>query len=50
MVIWFLALAIAGFSQLVQTPGVLAALNPIHALRFLVTHDWAGIFALGEVS
>ena len=29
---------------------MLAALNPIYASQiFLVTHDWAGIFALGAV-
>ncbi len=49
MTVWFAALAIAGFLQVIQAPAVLAALNPIHGLRFLATHGWTGFFALGSV-
>jgi KUP system potassium uptake protein len=49
MTVWFAALAIAGFLQVVQVPAVLAALNPVHGLRFLATHGWTGFFALGSV-
>jgi KUP system potassium uptake protein len=49
MAVWFAALAIAGFLQVVQAPAVLAALNPVHGLRFLATHGWTGFFALGSV-
>ena len=49
MTVWFAVLAIAGFLQVIQAPAVLAALNPIHGLRFLATHGWTGFFALGSV-
>jgi KUP system potassium uptake protein len=49
MAVWFAALAIAGLWQVVQFPGVLAALNPLHAVRFLGSHGWAGFLALGSV-
>jgi KUP system potassium uptake protein len=49
MTVWFAALAIAGFLQVVQVPAVLAALNPVHGVRFLATHGWTGFFALGSV-
>jgi KUP system potassium uptake protein len=49
MAVWFAALAMAGFFQLVQHPGVLVALNPLYALRFLIGHGWAGFLALGSV-
>jgi KUP system potassium uptake protein len=49
MAVWFAALAIAGFLQVVQPPAVLAALNPVHGVRFLATHGWTGFFALGSV-
>jgi KUP system potassium uptake protein len=49
MVLWFGALAVAGVYQLIQEPGVLAALNPVHGLRFLAAHGWGGFLALGSV-
>jgi len=49
MVLWFVVLAIAGLLQVVQTPRVLAALNPVHAFRFLGSHGWPGFLALGSV-
>jgi KUP system potassium uptake protein len=45
MALWFAALAVAGLFQVVQTPGVLAALNPLYALRFLIGHGGAGFLA-----
>ena len=49
MALWFVALAVAGLLQVVQGPGVLAALSPTHAVRFLASHGWAGFLALGSV-
>jgi KUP system potassium uptake protein len=49
MAVWFAALAIAGLLQVMQAPGVLAALNPSHGFRFLATHGWTGFLALGSV-
>ncbi len=49
MAIWFVVLAIAGLVQVVQNLGVLAALNPLYAIRFLASHGWIGFLALGSV-
>ncbi len=49
MMVWFLALALAGVATLVKHPAVLAALNPRYAIGFLVTNRWAGILVLGAV-
>jgi KUP system potassium uptake protein len=41
MVLWFGVLATLGVASIVQTPEILGALDPRHALRFVVEHpDW----------
>ncbi len=49
MVLWFGALAFMGLVNVLRYPGVLAALNPWHAVSFLVTHGWLGFVALGAI-
>jgi KUP system potassium uptake protein len=49
MGLWFLGLAISGLVQIIQSPSVLAALNPVHALSFLAQHGATGFVALGSV-
>ncbi len=49
MAAWFLVLAAAGLLQILYNPGVLAALNPLHAVRFLAGHGWIGFLTLGSV-
>ena len=48
MVIWFIMLAILGFSKLVLHPEILKALNPVYAFRFL-DHYPGGFILLGAV-
>jgi KUP system potassium uptake protein len=41
MVVWFGVLAVLGLASIVQTPEILGALDPRHAMRFVVAHpDW----------
>src|SRR5687767_2718001 len=47
--LWFLAIGAAGLSGVVREPAVLAALNPLHALRFLTTHAVESFVVLGAV-
>src|SRR5687768_16404274 len=47
--LWFLAIGAAGLSGIVREPAVLAALNPLHALRFLTTHAIESFVVLGAV-
>ena len=43
MAAWFATLAIAGLLQVVQAPGVVAALDPTYGVvQFLGTHGWTG--------
>ncbi len=48
MFLWFTVLGVLGAVQIIQHPGVLAAINPIHAIRFF--HNGAhGFLVLGSV-
>jgi KUP system potassium uptake protein len=47
--IWFFALGAAGLHGIVQHPGVLAALNPMHAFGFLSSHLAESFVVLGAV-
>lgn len=49
MLVWFMTLAAMGVVNIAQRPDVLAALNPLHALRFLGEHRWLAFVALGAV-
>jgi KUP system potassium uptake protein len=49
MVVWFLALAVTGALSILETPAVLAALSPVHALRFCVSHGLATFLILGQI-
>ncbi len=48
MLVWFTMLAALGIVQLVQAPGILAALNPYHAW-WLLTQYPGGFWLLGSV-
>jgi KUP system potassium uptake protein len=48
MVIWFLMLGITGFVQIARYPEILAAANPVYALRFLTEYP-GGFILLGAV-
>jgi KUP system potassium uptake protein len=49
MLIWFAVLGALGIVSIVQTPAVLHALNPAHALAFFIEHKLVGFLALGVV-
>lgn len=46
---WFAVLAVLGVVGILNEPQVLAALNPLWALRFLLEHPGVGLAALGAV-
>jgi KUP system potassium uptake protein len=46
---WFVSIALTGVPWVLTEPGVLAALSPDHALRFLVAHGFHGFLVLGSV-
>ncbi|HEV2611933.1 MAG TPA: potassium transporter Kup [Noviherbaspirillum sp.] len=49
VLVWFITLATMGIINIVANPAILAALNPIHAFRFLMQNGWLAFFALGAV-
>lgn len=49
MMLWFLTLAVLGVVSIVQTPQVLAAMNPLYGLQLLVHHTGLGLVVLGAV-
>ena len=49
MLAWFATIAVLGLASLVRRPGVLVAIDPSHAIRFLATHGWHSFVVLGAV-
>ncbi len=47
--LWFLVLAAVGLWHITQTPAILAALNPLEAVRFLSGRGWHVLAALGAI-
>lgn len=46
---WFATLAAMGIVNIIANPQVLAALNPLYAVRFLAQNGWLAFLALGAV-
>ncbi len=49
MVVWFFSLAIMGVINISDDPSVLAAINPLYGIRFLLSHGEIGMVTLGAV-
>ena len=49
MLLWFLTIAALGVNGIVRHPSVLAAVSPLHALRFFGEDPWRGFLVLGAV-
>lgn len=49
MLVWFVTIAILGFSSLIQTPEILAAINPKYAVSFFAGEPMLAFLALGSV-
>jgi len=49
MVVWFLVLATLGVVSIVETPGIVAALNPMYAVDFASERPALAMVALGAV-
>jgi KUP system potassium uptake protein len=49
MCIWFAVIAVAAIPAIVQHPEVLLALNPLHAVSFMLHHGIIGFVTLGAV-
>ncbi len=49
MLLWFSVIALLGMLQIIRHPSVLAAVNPIHGVRFFLDTGWHGYLVLGSV-
>ncbi len=49
MTLWFVVLAVLGVRQIIANPQVLYAVNPLHAVRFFISHGNTSFIALGGV-
>ncbi len=49
MLLWFATIAALGAYNLLRHPGVIAAVNPLYGLRYLLAHGWHGFMLLGGV-
>src|SRR5271155_873932 len=49
MLLWFIVIALLGVAAIAHHPGVLAALDPSHAVRFMMHSGGAGLMVLGGV-
>ena len=49
MILWFASLAILGVRGILEKPAVIAAINPLHGLNFLLTAGHQGFVVIGSV-
>lgn len=49
VLVWFATLAAMGIVNIIENPAILAAINPVYALRFLLNNEWIAFVALGAV-
>src|SRR4051794_21048968 len=49
MVVWFTTLAVTGLIHIKDNPGIVAAIDPTYAARFLLDHGHIGLITLGLV-
>ncbi len=49
VLVWFAALAAMGIVNIMDSPQILGALNPLHAARFLMQNGWLAFLALGAI-
>ena len=49
MVVWFIAIAVAGVVAIARTPAILWALNPVEAIRFVTHHGVFGFLVFGAI-
>src|SRR5215470_13359925 len=49
MCLWFVVIALAAIPQIMRHPDVLLALNPLHAVSFMLHHGIIGFVTLGAV-
>lgn len=49
MMVWFGSIGLLGIFNIMQAPGILAAVNPYYAISFMMTHSLQAFVVLGSV-
>ncbi len=49
MIVWFATIAVMGLTHIFDDPTVLAAINPLYGVEFLLSHGTIGLVTLGAV-
>jgi KUP system potassium uptake protein len=49
MLVWFIVIAVLGVGGILRRPEVLAAIDPLYAIGFLLAHGWQSFVVLGGV-
>ncbi|MEO7105565.1 MAG: KUP/HAK/KT family potassium transporter, partial [Rhodoferax sp.] len=49
IVVWFAMLSLVGITEIAQQPAILAALNPLNAIGFLIGQGWHVFVAVGAI-
>lgn len=49
MAIWFATIALLGIGGIMRAPGVFAAVNPVHGIRFFLENGHLAVLTLGSV-
>ncbi|WP_345439862.1 potassium transporter Kup [Actinoallomurus vinaceus] len=49
MVVWFLAIGVAGLGEVLRKPGILLGLSPTYAGAFVLDHPYIAFIAMGAV-
>ncbi len=47
--VWFIVMTIGGFLHIADDPGIFAALNPYHAVRYIWVNGHTGLIVIGAV-
>lgn len=50
IIVWFVTIGAAGAFQIAKEPGILQALNPVHAASFLVQRGWHLFATVGAIA
>lgn len=49
MLVWFSVLLISGLLSILSFPSIMAAINPLHGIRFLLTNGFASLLVLSSI-
>jgi KUP system potassium uptake protein len=49
MLLWFVTIAVLGAGQIARHPGVVSAVDPMHAVEFFARNGFSGFLVLGSV-